>query len=363
MASPKTIFIVAGGTGGHVFPAKRVAQKFIEEGFKIIWIGTSRGPEKNICKDLGISFIQVPLYGFRGKNLITKLKALFAFFISGFIFYFKSSPLDRKNYPMLVFGGYVSLISFFYFKGPVFLQEQNTIPGSVSKLLFTTNKVSKIFCGFEKTKIFFEELNKKYIKIINTGNPIGKIKKTNERNLDLNELNILVMGGSQGSKFLNEFVSRVLIEIKDNFPIKIKHQCGLNNVSYLEKIYSSMEDDISVTEFIKNIDDAYQWADLVISRSGALTVSELIASRSAAILVPLKISIDDHQKENANYLFSNNSAWILEETDSFSVELKSLLVSILKNRESLLQKKQSISQIEIKDSETIIFNEVNAWYR
>ena len=101
----------------------------------------------------------------------------------------------------------------------------------------------------------------------------------------------------------------------------------------------------------------------MISRSGALTVSELIASRSAAILVPLKISIDDHQKENANYLFSNNAAWILEETDSFSVELKSLLVSILKNRESLLQKKQSISQIEIKDSETIIFNEVNAWYR
>jgi UDP-N-acetylglucosamine--N-acetylmuramyl-(pentapeptide) pyrophosphoryl-undecaprenol N-acetylglucosamine transferase len=124
-----------------------------------------------------------------------------------------------------------------------------------------------------------------------------------------------------------------------------------------------MENDISITEFIKNIDDAYQWADLVISRSGALTVSELIASRSAAILVPLKTSIDDHQKENANYLISNNAAWILEETDSFSVELKSLLVSILKNRESLLQKKQSISQIEIKDSETIIFNEVNAWYQ
>ena len=74
MASPKTIFIVAGGTGGHVFPAKRVAQKFIEEGFKIIWIGTSRGPEKNICKDLGISFIQVPLYGFRGKSFFSKFK-------------------------------------------------------------------------------------------------------------------------------------------------------------------------------------------------------------------------------------------------------------------------------------------------
>ena len=92
MSSPKIIFIAAGGTGGHVFPAKRVAQKFIKEGFKVIWIGTNRGPEKNICKELGISFIQVPLYGFRGKGVLTKLKALVAFLVSGVVFLFKSNP-------------------------------------------------------------------------------------------------------------------------------------------------------------------------------------------------------------------------------------------------------------------------------
>ncbi len=363
MASPKTIFIVAGGTGGHVYPAKRVAQKFLDEGFKIIWIGTSRGPEKNICNDLGISFIQVPLYGFRGKNLFTKFKALFAFLLSGFIFFFKSNPFSRKNYPMIVFGGYVSLISFFYFKGPVFLQEQNTIPGSVSKLLFSTNKVSKIFCGFEKTKIFFEEFNKKYIKLINTGNPVGKIKKSIDKSSNLSGFNILVMGGSQGSKFLNEFTPNVLSGVKNKISIKIKHQCGRNNFFNVENAYSSLDDDIFITEFIKDIDEAYQWADLVISRSGALTVSEIIASRSAAILVPIKISIDDHQKENANFLASNKAAWILEETDYFSEELKKLLELILENEESILEKKENIAQIEVRDSETIIFNEVNAWYQ
>ena len=161
MSSPKIIFIAAGGTGGHVFPAKRVAQKFIKEGSKVIWIGTNRGPEKNICKELDISFIQVPLYGFRGKGVLIKLKALVAFLVSGVVFLFKSKPFDRENYPMIVFGGYVSLIAFFYFKGPVFLQEQNTIPGSVSKLLFSTNKVSKVFCGFPKTKQIFENFDKK----------------------------------------------------------------------------------------------------------------------------------------------------------------------------------------------------------
>ena len=88
MADLKTIYIVAGGTGGHVFPAKRVAQKYLNNGFKINWIGTSRGPEKKICKDLGINFIQVPLYGFRGKGFFTKLKALIAFYPKRFNFYF-----------------------------------------------------------------------------------------------------------------------------------------------------------------------------------------------------------------------------------------------------------------------------------
>ena len=102
MSSPKKIFIAAGGSGGHVFPAKRVAQKFIKEGSKVIWIGTNRGPEKNICKELGISFIQVPLYGFRGKGVLIKLKALVAFLVSGVVFLFKSKPFDRENYLSLI---------------------------------------------------------------------------------------------------------------------------------------------------------------------------------------------------------------------------------------------------------------------
>ena len=363
MVNPKNIYIVAGGTGGHVFPAKRVAQKYLEKGFMINWIGTSRGPEKKICKELGINFIQVPLYGFRGKGFFTKLKALLAFFLSGLIFIFKSNIFNRLNSPMIVFGGYVSLIAFFYFRGPVFLQEQNTIPGSVSRLLISTNKVSKIFCGFETTKNFFKKYNKNFIDLVNTGNPVGKIKEKENNILDSSPLKILILGGSQGSMFLNESVPEILEEFLEKKIVKVKHQTGFKNEAKVLNAYSAYLENVTIQEFISDIESSYLWADIVICRSGALTVSEIIASRSVGIFVPIKASIDDHQKENANYLKSLNASWILEESDSFNNELRNLISEIIDNRNLIHEKRRHIRLIEIKDAESTIFNEVNAWYK
>ena len=362
MSSPKTIFIAAGGTGGHVFPAKRVAQKFLKEGFKVIWIGTNRGPEKNICKELDISFIQVPLNGFRGKSLLIKLKALIAFLISGVIFLSKSNLLNRENYPMIVFGGYVSLIAFFYFKGPVFLQEQNTIPGSVSKLLFSTNKVSKVFCGFPKTKQIFENFDKKYIKLIESGNPIGEVTLRNNTKNHSDKFNLLVLGGSQGSSFLNEHVPKSIEIFLKNSQINVLHQCGANKKEYVEKSYDLSSKNIQIEEFINHISQSYTWADLVICRSGALTISELVSSKSVGILVPLKNSIDNHQMENASYLHEKNASWILQESEEFSLNLFNLLKDILEKKEIVDEKKVNLEKIKIKPSEQIIFKEVNAWY-
>ena len=315
MVNPKNIYIVAGGTGGHVFPAKRVAQKYLEKGFMINWIVTSRGHEKKICKELGINFIQVPLYGFRGKGFFTKLKALLAFFLSGLIFIFKSNIFNRLNSPMIVFGGYVSLIAFFYFRGPVFLQEQNTIPGSVSRLLISTNKVSKIFCGFETTKNFFKKYNKNFIDLVNTGNPVGKIKEKENNILDSSPLKILILGGSQGSMFLNELIPETFKEFIENNSLEVKHQSGYKNETKVKDNYSTFIGEVTVQAFIEDIESAYQWADIIICRSGALTVSEIIASRSVGVFVPIKVSIDDHQKENASYLSSLDAAWLIEESE------------------------------------------------
>ena len=151
MPKPKKIYILSGGTGGHVFPAKIVAEEFISHGVEVVWIGTSRGPEHGIAKNLTIKFIKLPLSGFRGKSFLTKIKAMLAFFYTGLYLMFKIPPFKQKNkeeVPLIAFGGYVSLAAFFYFKGPVYLQEQNTIPGSVSRLLVSTKKVKKSFLWF-----------------------------------------------------------------------------------------------------------------------------------------------------------------------------------------------------------------------
>ena len=141
MSNIEKIYILSGGTGGHVYPAKVIAEKFLSEETEVVWIGTSRGPEKKIAENLNIKFIKIPLSGFRGKSSVSKIKALFAFILTGLYLFIKIRPLklfSKNEIPLLAFGGYVSLAAFFYFKGPVYLQEQNTIPVSYTHLTLPT---------------------------------------------------------------------------------------------------------------------------------------------------------------------------------------------------------------------------------
>ena len=131
---------------------------------------------------------------------------------------------------------------------------------------------------------------------------------------------------------------------------------------YVEKSYDLSSKNIQIEEFINHISQSYTWADLVICRSGALTISELISSKSVGILVPLKNSIDNHQMENASYLREKNASWILQESEEFSLNLFNLLKDILEKKEIVDEKKVNLEKIKIKPSEQIIFKEVNAWY-
>ena len=141
------------------------------------------------------------------------------------------------------------------------------------------------------------------------------------------------------------------------------HQCGVNKREFVEKSYDLSSKDIQIEEFLNHISQSYTWADLVICRSGALTISELISSKSVGILVPLKNSIDNHQMENASYLYEKNASWILQESKEFSLNLFNLLKEILEKKEIVDEKKGNLEKINIKPSEQIIFNEVNAWYK
>jgi UDP-N-acetylglucosamine--N-acetylmuramyl-(pentapeptide) pyrophosphoryl-undecaprenol N-acetylglucosamine transferase len=369
MSKPKKIYILSGGTGGHVFPAKVVAEKFLSEGVEVIWIGTSRGPEQNIAKKLNIKFIKLPLSGFRGKSSFTKLKAFFLFLLSGIYMIFKIWPFklfSKEQVPMIAFGGYVSLASFFYFKGPVYLQEQNTIPGSVSRLLVSTNKVSKVFCGFKQTMEYFKKINIKDIEIVLSGNPVNENISNLANNFstdnknESDSMNILILGGSQGSQRLNELIPLVLNKLGK---VSIKHQCGIGNLQDTQLSYDAANIDFSkieVCEFIDNMDDAYHWSDIVICRSGALSVTEIMASGSIAIFIPLPWSIDNHQFYNAQQLKDKNAGYLIEESITLSDDLIELFKFIRddQNKGQLKLMKQNALNCFIKDSENTIFEKV-----
>ena len=367
MSKIKKIYILSGGTGGHVYPAKIMAEKFLLEEIEVVWIGTSRGPEKKIAENLNIKFLKIPLSGFRGKSYFSKLKAFLAFLLTGFYFLVKIWPFKtftKEETPLIAFGGYVSLAAFFYFKGPVYLQEQNTIPGSVSRLLVSTKKVKKVFCGFKQTQNYFKKISKEKNRIILSGNPVSPnfhtlYQKNKNKFLQNIEMKILILGGSQGSKSLNLVLPKVFFNIEDLF---VKHQCGKNNFEETEIIYQKHANDknkIEIIEYIDNIHEYYGWADIIICRAGALTVSEVSASGSLGIFIPLPWAIDNHQFFNAKQLRDLNAGFLIEENENLEQDLIKILNDIKKIEiDKLRTMKENSYKAYIKSPERKIYDEV-----
>ncbi len=314
----KKIIICAGGTGGHVFPAKKLSEMLLKETVEISWIGSSRGPEEQICKDLGIKFYRYPLTGFRGKSLFFKILSLI-FLIFSFLRFFLEFQIGNvfsKRNILVCFGGYVSLVGLAHFSGPIYIQEQNSIPGSTNRLLARYKKIDKIFCGFPKTQDFFEEK-----KAIFSGNLINLDAQKVEKNLS--------------------------------------HQCGEGNLEETKSYYDSCKKnfDLKLFEFVESMESFYSNADLIISRAGALSVSEICETQNIAIFIPLKNSIDNHQHENAKFLAEKNSAFICEE-DLLEENLKKILFEIVKNPEILEKMKKNISRISLTDKKNIIVKKI-----
>ena len=305
--------------------------------------------------------------GFRGKSYFSKLKAFLAFLLTGFYFLVKIWPFKtftKEETPLIAFGGYVSLAAFFYFKGPVYLQEQNTIPGSVSRLLVSTKKVKKVFCGFKQTQNYFKKISKEENRIILSGNPVSPnfhtLYQENKNKFMQNvEMKILILGGSQGSKSLNLVLPKVLFNIEDLF---VKHQCGKNNFKETEIIYQKHANDknkIEIIEYIDNIHEYYGWADIIICRAGALTVSEVSASGSLGIFIPLPWAIDNHQFFNAKQLKDLNAGFLIEENENLEQDLIKILNDIKKIEiDKLRTMKENSYKAYIKSPERKIYDEV-----
>jgi len=337
----KTALIMAGGTGGHIFPGLALAERLQNEGWRVEWMGTKDRMEADIVPkhNLPIHFIEVK--GIRGNGLIRKL-SLPLMLIKAV---FQARDILRRVRPAVVigFGGYASGPGGLAAKSlgiPLVIHEQNAVLGMTNRWL------SKLAT---KTFLAFPLLHSNSASEV-IGNPVRQAivelgAKTKPSKINGEAINILVIGGSLGARALNQQLPGKFSKLAARFKMVIRHQTGRGNREVVELSYSSLSDNmnslqVQVDEFIDDIPAALSWSDLVICRAGALTVSELAASGNVGVFIPLPHAVDDHQTANANWLV-NQGAGVLVPQSQMAEQLEPILIELLADpdRIHLMQEK------------------------
>ena len=311
----KRCLIMAGGTGGHVFPGLAVANALRAEGWDIHWLGTAERMEAQVVPKHDIPIHFIPVKGLRGKGISARIQGAVALVKS----LFSARRIIKRLQPDIVvgFGGYASGPGGVAAKSlgiPVIVHEQNAAAGMTNKLL--SKLASRVLLGFDDAK---EQFSGAADNVHTVGNPvrddIWQVKpKKRESYAGARSLNMLVVGGSLGAQILNETVPETCGVLNG---LSIKHQCGKGNSDAVAKAYESVGADmanVEVSDFIDNMAAAYEWADFIVCRAGALTVSEVAASGRAAIFVPLPFAVDDHQTKNAQSLVKQSAALMIAQS-------------------------------------------------
>ncbi|MFT5008191.1 MAG: UDP-N-acetylglucosamine--N-acetylmuramyl-(pentapeptide) pyrophosphoryl-undecaprenol N-acetylglucosamine transferase [Reinekea sp.] len=336
------IMLMAGGTGGHIYPAAAVAEELQANGYQICWLGSRRGMENTIVPSLGFEFCALPVtawHGGRLRKLLAPLNLVRALVVSLLIF--------RRQKPELVigFGGYASApgaIAAWLLKTPIILHEQNGVPGLTNEKM--APKATRILQAFPNTfSADFEVV----------GNPVRAalcaFAQPKKRQLGQHsKLRILVLGGSQGALAINELLPAAVA--KTQAQIEIWHQAGQGKSEATERAYRDFGIAATVVEFIDDMAAAYAWCDLVIARSGASTVSELAVVGVPSILIPYPWHVDKQQYRNAQWLCDAQAAEWFEQRDFSAEQLATRLDYWNDTRPVLIDSAQRAWQLGIRDS-------------
>jgi len=311
--------ISAAGTGGHVFPALEFGKECIKNNHEVIWIGTKTGIENRVVPQ-NIKILTIPMRGFRGKNLILKIISLLGLIASIFqsIFYLQKNKIDY----VVCFGGYISLpvgLSAWICRKPLFLHEQNAIMGTSNNALKKFSKI--IFLGFSINEPFAK-------KMMLVGNPIRQFKDSPSVTQQNESLRIYVTGGSQGSEFINKNIPKALNTL--NIPLEVRHQSGKGKTQGVKELYSS-NISVEVKEFYNSPQEEILWSNFIISRAGALSLSEAISLKRGSVIIPLPSAIDNHQFLNAINIVDLDMGLMHEESESLE-SLSSKLQKVIKNK-------------------------------
>lgn len=326
-----TIMIMAGGTGGHVFPGLAVAAYLKEMGWKIIWLGTKNGMEASLVPKHGIEIEWIRFSGLRGKGLLRwVMLPISILYACG-----QSISIISKRKPSVVIGmgGFVSFpggLIASLLNRPLVIHEQNSIAGLANRVL--ARIADQVLTAFPK--VFPSS-----VKASLTGNPIRKeMTITPEPKLRFanrsGPLKILVVGGSLGARALNQIMPQVISSLPQVSRPRVTHQAGNKHFDALQEVYRSAGVEVELLPFIDNMAERYAECDLIICRSGALTVAEIAAIGVASVLIPFPYAVDDHQTHNARFLSEVGAAEMIQESQLTAKKLVDLLRGL--TREKLL---------------------------
>ncbi|HYL02075.1 MAG TPA: undecaprenyldiphospho-muramoylpentapeptide beta-N-acetylglucosaminyltransferase [Steroidobacteraceae bacterium] len=321
----RPILIMAGGTGGHVFPALALARLLRAQSLEVVWLGTAHGLESRVIPAEGIPIEQLSIGGLRGKSLLTWLSAPVRLTVA----LLQALAVMRRHRPSVVvgLGGFVTGpggVAAWLTRHPLVIHEQNAIAGLTNRwLAHLARQVLEAFPGS-----FGRDVHARVI-----GNPvradISALPPPAVRFAGrTGPVRILVIGGSQGAARLNAVVPFALKRLSGWLAFDVRHQAGERWIDAGRASYAQAGVRADVRPFIEDMSEAYGWADLVICRAGALTVSELAAVGVGAILVPYPGAVDDHQAYNAQYLVREGAAVLIADRElteeRLAVELQRL---------------------------------------
>lgn len=348
------VMIAAGGTGGHVFPALAVASALRDKNVPVVWVGTHRGIESRLVPEWGFPIRTIKVSGLRGGGMLARLRGVLNLGLalaSSFKIVFRERPRT-----VLGMGGYVA--------GPVclaarlcgrrmVLHEQNAVAGFTNRVLrrFAHRAMQAMPDTFAASK-----------RVVHTGNPVRQdillVPPPAERMQKRHDaaVHVLIIGGSQGARALNEMVPAALNHI--NSAVVVRHQTGAQNKGSTELAYKGGAHDVQVTAFIEEMADAYAWADLIICRSGAMTVAEIAAVGLAAILVPYPSAVDDHQTANGRFLVDAGAAVMIQEHALTPVILGSEISRLISDRGALVVMAQNGRKAARRNATRLVVNEI-----
>lgn len=337
----RTLMIMAGGTGGHVFPALAVADEMRRRGWRVVWLGAPDGMEARLVPARGYELAAVRFSGLRGKGLLAKLLLPMRLLVA----FFQSLRALRAHHPDVVLGmgGYIAFpggMMASLLNRPLAIHEQNSIAGLTNKVLARiADRVMVAFPGALAPATF-------------TGNPVrAQIAHVAAPALRYRArtgpLRVLVVGGSLGAAALNDIVPKALALMPHDRRPRVTHQAGEKHIETLRANYASAGLAGECVAFIDDMAAAYAHADLVICRAGATTVAELAAAGVAALLVPFPFAVDDHQTTNAKYLSDSGAAILVQQRDLTPERLAEILLGLDRIRlEAMADKARALAKPE-----------------